>query len=260
MSDGIKVDYTTLNECIDGLKTITVQVGGDEITKLIASLDNVFSETNSDTANKLHSVKEKYNTVNNSLVAIARNGIDVLELAMKAYEDADANMQAQIDASSGAGVPEGSGYATGGGGSKTRIFREATQQDVDLINDIKAKYNAGKTRNAVCAKGTINGENIYLECISGKFSHDNYHNKGNFEPPQPEDYHYKGPIPEYINHTEQKIIEYLREQFKDNPNVSGEIEIISERIYCDNCKVLVDMFENEFPNIKVIRVEVKKGD
>ncbi len=116
MSDGIKVDYSTLNECIEGLKTITVQVGGDEITKLIASLDNVFSETNSDTANKLHSVKEKYNTVNNSLVAIARNGIDVLELAMKAYEDADANMQSQIDASSGAGAPDGSGYVTGGGG------------------------------------------------------------------------------------------------------------------------------------------------
>ncbi len=116
MADGIKVDYSTLNECIEGLKTITVQVGGDEITKLIASLDNVFSETNSDTANKLHSVKEKYNTVNNALVEIARNGIDVLELAMKAYEDADANMQAQIDASSATGSSDESGYVTGGGG------------------------------------------------------------------------------------------------------------------------------------------------
>ena len=144
------------------------------------------------------------------------------------------------------------------GGAKTRIFREATQQDLDLINDIKTRYNAGKTRNAATAKGTINGESINLECISGKFSHDNYFNKGNFEPPQPGNYHYQGPIPEYTNHTEQKIVEYLRQQFKDNPNVSGEIEIISERIYCDNCKVLVDMFETEFPNIKVTRVEVVK--
>jgi hypothetical protein len=144
------------------------------------------------------------------------------------------------------------------GGSKTRTFREATQQDADLIIGIKTRYNAGKTRNAASAKGTINGKSIALECISGKFSHDNYYNKGNFEPPQPENYHYQGPIPEYTNHTEQKIVEYLREQFKDNPNVSGEIEIISERIYCDNCKALVDMFEAEFPNIKVTRVEVLK--
>ena len=131
-------------------------------------------------------------------------------------------------------VPKGI-YA---GGSKTRTFREATQQDADLIIGIKTRYNAGKTRNAASARGTINGKSIALECISGKFSHDNYYNMGNFEPPQPENYHYQGPIPEYTNHTEQKIVEYLREQFKDNPNVSGEIEIISERIYCDNCKVV----------------------
>ena len=50
----------------------------------------------------------------------------------------------------------------------------------------------------------------------------------------------------------------MRETFKNDPNVSGRIEICSERIYCDNCKVLVDMFEREFPNIKVIRIEIQK--
>lgn len=54
------------------------------------------------------------------------------------------------------------------------------------------------------------------------------------------------------------IVEYLREKYKSNPNISSEIEIVSERIFCDNCKVLVDMFEKEFPNIKVTRVEVIK--
>ena len=54
------------------------------------------------------------------------------------------------------------------------------------------------------------------------------------------------------------IVEYLREQLKDNTDVFGEIEIISERSYCDNCKALVDMFEKEFSNIKVTRVEVIK--
>lgn len=46
-------------------------------------------------------------------------------------------------------------------------------------------------------------------------------------------------------------------KYKDNPLVSGEIEIVSERAYCDNSKAIVDMFEKEFPNIKVTRVEVK---
>ena len=54
------------------------------------------------------------------------------------------------------------------------------------------------------------------------------------------------------------IVEYLREKYKSNPNISSEIEIVSVRIFCDNCKVLVDMFEKEFPNIKVTRVEVIK--
>lgn len=59
---------------------------------------------------------------------------------------------------------------------------------------------------------TINGESIDLECISGKFSYDSYYNKGNFKTSQSENYHYQGPIPEYTNNTEQKIVEYLREQ------------------------------------------------
>lgn len=45
-------------------------------------------------------------------------------------------------------------------------------------------------------------------------------------------------------------------KYSSNTSVFGEVEIISERAYCDNCNVLVDMFEKEFPNIKLIRVEV----
>ncbi|MGZ0050739.1 deaminase domain-containing protein [Brevibacillus gelatini] len=61
---------------------------------------------------------------------------------------------------------------------------------------------------------------------------------------------------EFTNHTEQKSVEYLRTKYKDNPNIKGEIEIISERPYCDNCIDLVDQFQLEFPNITVTRVEV----
>ena len=141
---------------------------------------------------------------------------------------------------------------------RARTYRNATKEDSELISSIKHKYNAGSGRNAAIAKGKINGAYIDLESISGNFTHENYLTKGNFEPPQPADYFYGGPVPEYINHTEQKIVEYLRTRYIKNPNISGEIEIISERAFCDNCKVLVDMFEKEFPNIKVVRVQINK--
>lgn len=96
MADGLKVNYDILNECISELKTITVQVGGDEIARLLTGLDNIFVETNSDAAKMLCSVKSKYLNVNNKLVAIARNAIDVLEMAMMAYEAADAEMKGTV--------------------------------------------------------------------------------------------------------------------------------------------------------------------
>ena len=144
------------------------------------------------------------------------------------------------------------------GGSNARTFREATQADADLINSLRMKYNAAKKRNVASAKGYIYGERIDLECISGDCTCDNFFNKGNFMPPLPKDYHYIGPVPENICHTEQKIVEYLREQFKHNTYVSGYVEIVSERKFCRNCEALVDMFEKEFPNITVIRVELYK--
>ena len=104
----------------------------------------------------------------------------------------------------------------------------------------------------------INSDAIDLECASGAFKHENYCNKGNFESPMPENYYYRGPKPDRVHHTEQKIVEYLRQKYQGNPNVSGQIEIISERKYCENGRVLVDLFEKEFPNSKVIRVGINK--
>ncbi|ANY65222.1 hypothetical protein BBD42_01050 [Paenibacillus sp. BIHB 4019] len=137
-----------------------------------------------------------------------------------------------------------------------REFRTATQADRELIDQLRSKYTAGKTRNVAAAKGEIGDDIIDLESVSGKFTDKDHFNKGNFKPPQPDEYKYQGPIPEYTNHTEQKIVEYLRNKYKDNPNIKGQIEIISERPYCDNCIDLVDQFQSDFPNITVIRVEV----
>lgn len=36
--------------------------------------------------------------------------------------------------------------------NRGRLFRGATQQDIDLINNIKAKNNAGAKRNAAIAR------------------------------------------------------------------------------------------------------------
>ena len=67
--------------------------------------------------------------------------------------------------------------------------------------------------------------------------------------------HYQGVLC-YENHTEQKIVEYLRDQYKGNFNVRGTVEIVSERPFYANCMDIVDQFQAEFPNIQVVRVAV----
>jgi len=129
-----------------------------------------------------------------------------------------------------------------------RLSRTATQADIDLISALRIKYNARATRNIAFAKGNIGGNVIDLETISGEAM------RGNFTPPSTN--YYQGRL-EYQYHTEQNIIEYLRETYKNNPNISGRIEIVSERAYCDNCVDIVDQFQAEFKNIEVIRVETQ---
>ena len=100
MVDGIYVNHITLEECIAELKSITVRVGGDEVSRLLSSLESTFGETNSDTAIKLLSVKEQYTIVNNLLIAIANNAIDVLTMAKATYKHADAEMLNHIGSAS----------------------------------------------------------------------------------------------------------------------------------------------------------------
>ncbi len=91
--------------------------------------------------------------------------------------------------------------------------------------------------------------------MSGAVTPQNALQKGNFTPPQTT--YYDG-ILGYENHTEQKIVEYLRAKYVNNKNVSGAIEIVSERPYCANCVDIVDQFQAEFLNIRITRVEVVK--
>ncbi|WP_458121860.1 hypothetical protein [Paenibacillus sp. Z6-24] len=83
--------------------------------------------------------------------------------------------------------PEKNGYmrseGTGNGGSVNRAFREATEQDKKLINDVKEKFNAGKSKNVAVTKGEINGESINLESMSGYDPKNPYHKDNYPKPP-----------------------------------------------------------------------------
>ncbi|MBL7725401.1 MAG: hypothetical protein JNK27_14735 [Chitinophagaceae bacterium] len=48
----------------------------------------------------------------------------------------------------------------------------------------------------------------------------------------------------------------MRKKFLNNKTVSGEIQLLSVREFCNNCKWIVDQFQKEFPNIKIIRIHL----
>ncbi|MEK3687284.1 deaminase domain-containing protein [Paenibacillus sp. FSL R10-2736] len=145
---------------------------------------------------------------------------------------------------------------TGEGGSVNRAFREATEQEEKLIDDVRKRFNAGKSKNVAVTKGEINGEPINLESMSGYDPKNPYH-KDNYPKPPENHYKYRGSDNNgRLNDTEQKMIEYLRERFKNNPNVEGNIEIISYKTICRSCNDIVDQFQMDFPNIKITRVQI----
>lgn len=75
---------------------------------------------------------------------------------------------------------------------------------------LKEKIYRWKKRNVAASKGKIDGDETNLESVSGEFPNNDYFNKDNFKPLQPEDYHYECPISAFTSHTEQKFVGYLR--------------------------------------------------
>ncbi|WP_414853402.1 deaminase domain-containing protein [Brevibacillus sp. IT-7CA2] len=145
---------------------------------------------------------------------------------------------------------------TGKAGSVNRVFREATEEDKKLIDDVRKRFNAGKTKNVALTKGEIDGESINLESMSG-YDPNNPNHKDNYPRPPENHYKYSGSDNKgRLQDTEQKMIEYLRERFKNNPDVEGSIEIISHNPICKSCNDIIDQFQIDFPNIKVTRVQI----
>ena len=42
---------------------------------------------------------------------------------------------------------------------------------------------------------------------------------------------------------------------KYNPDMKGEIKIISENPYCDSCTGVIQQFNEMFPNVKIILID-----
>ncbi len=152
---------------------------------------------------------------------------------------------------------ENKGKDKGGSSGNLRNFREAKDQDKKQIDDVFKKYNAGKRKNVAVTKGEINGEKIDLESVSGKIDPANPNHKDNFSKPSENYYKYSGSDKNgRLNDTEQKMIEHLREKYKDTPNVNGNIEIISHKAICQSCNDIIDQFQKDFPNINITRVQI----
>ncbi len=139
--------------------------------------------------------------------------------------------------------------------SREKNTRKASQEDIDKLAKVREFFSAGKKKNVAFTKGKIDGEKIELWSRSGGEKGQNF---DNFKPIDPENYHYKGPISDYIHHTEQKQIEYLYQLFKDNKNVTGKIEIVSDLKICRNCKSIIEQFKKDFPNIEVTTIWVNE--
>ncbi|MFI3202276.1 MAG: hypothetical protein R3Y54_12300, partial [Eubacteriales bacterium] len=162
----------------------------------------------------------------------------------------------------------GEGAITGAGESivsqlilEGKTWKELNWYDVgfnSLINGgigFLAPNIVSGTKTIGGATGEINGKNITLESISGGTK------RGNFVVTE-NNYYTGGPWPDNVHHTEQNMIEFLRNEYADTVQdgtsaIVGKIKIVSDFEICDNCNWIIDSFQNEFPNIDIIRVQVR---
>jgi The BURPS668_1122 family of deaminases len=136
-------------------------------------------------------------------------------------------------------------------------YKAPTKFDIEEIGRLRKLYKPRPTRNVAFCKAEIDGVKIELECVSGG-KKAQWKQKGNFEPHKPENYHFKnGPERYKIDHTEQKIFEYLYKRLSHNKNAFGKIEIVTDLKFCDNCKWIINQFQKEFKNIEIIKTFIK---
>lgn len=95
----LDVDYDVVDEVISQLEDIVQNPQDTYIS--IGRLRQVFSNTNSDCANELMNVIDKYEDIYNLMLKLASNSINMLSMAKIMYTDFDYKMSAELEQSSG---------------------------------------------------------------------------------------------------------------------------------------------------------------
>jgi len=54
------------------------------------------------------------------------------------------------------------------------------------------------------------------------------------------------------------MLNWLADKYKYNTNVTGEIKIVSENVYCPSCEGIIQQFYIMFPKIKIIIIDGAK--
>ena len=145
-----------------------------------------------------------------------------------------------------------------------RRYKLPTQAEIDFMHQLRTQdyvfaITQKPTRNSAFVNGEIDGVTIELESISGGGAQgDIWQNFGNFEPVSPP--YYPGlttpPYNNYVNHSEQKIADYLQSQLGINHQADGQIRIVTRKEYCDNCDVIIDQFQLDYPNVEITRIDL----
>jgi hypothetical protein len=54
------------------------------------------------------------------------------------------------------------------------------------------------------------------------------------------------------------MLNWLADKYKNNRNITGEIKIASENVYCPSCEGVIQQFYIKFPKVKLIIIDGAK--
>lgn len=98
MANGVKIeDYPAIDRAIGMLRNISEDAGEQSVSSLIAELDSVFVNTNSNTANKLLAVRDAYTSINDMYSNLASNAMTLLQKAKTLYQETDSQSASDIN-------------------------------------------------------------------------------------------------------------------------------------------------------------------
>ena len=149
--------------------------------------------------------------------------------------------------------------------NKAPQVRNATDAEAAEIALIRDKHNISKKKNVAYAEGKLAGKPYRNEAHSGTNSKPGIAKAKPFESQLIKTYPTAADIERGVNNSdvrandsEVKILEELLEETAGNPNVSGNIKLVSERPICESCWDGISQTEKARPNLKIERVQLPK--